>query len=444
MQPLEKEVVFLCYEHILYRLSLYGNFMLIKMQVDSQDRGELQVNVTDMQNNPLRDVRVFIRQPEEGENTIETLDTDESGQTQIVQLNTPPLAYSLDENNEQRPYSIYDLEIDAPGYEVENIENVEILPDSLAIQNVRMRRVEGEEVENINIPPHTLYGVYPEKIPEDEIKDINEPGEIVLSRVVVPEYVVVHDGTPSSNAQNYYVTYKDYIKNVASCEIYATWPRATLEANILAIMSFTLNRVYTEWYRNKGYDFTITSSTAYDQKWVFGRNIFESISQVVDGIFDQYLSRPDVRQPILTQYCDGRRVTCPNWLSQWGSCNLGEQGYSALEIIRNYYGDDMYINTAEQISGIPASWPGYNLDIGASGQKVMQLQEQLDTIAQVYTAIPRIQADGIFGEGTQNAVRAFQRIFDLPQTGIVDFSTWYTISQIYVGIARLAEGIPRG
>ena len=418
--------------------------MLIKMQVDSQDKGELQVNVTDSENNPITGARVTIRLPEGGEQTMDTLDTDSSGQTPTVDLNTPPLAYSLDENNEIQPYANYDVEVEVPGYETENIENVEVLPDSMAIQNVRMRRRAGEQTENINISPHTLYKEYPAKIPEDEIKDVNEPGEIVLSRVVVPEYVVVHDGTPSSNANDYYVLYRDYIKNVASSEIYATWPTATIEANVLAIMSFTMNRVYTEWYRNKGYDFTITSSTAYDQKWIYGRNIYESINTIVDNIFDQYLSRPDVRQPILTQYCDGKRVTCPNWLSQWGSCTLGERGYSTLEIIRNYYGDDMYINTAEQISGVPASWPGYNLDIGASGQKVMQMQEQLDTIAQVYTAIPRVAADGIFGEGTQASVRAFQKIFDLPQTGIVDFSTWYTISQIYVGITRIAEGIPRG
>lgn len=414
------------------------------MQVESQDKGELQVNVTDSLNNPIKDAKVIIRQPQGGSQAIDTLSTNVSGQTQTVDLDTPPLAYSLDENNTQMPYANYDVEIDAPGYEVENINNVEVLPESLAIQNVRMRKIEGEETENINIDPHTLYYEYPEKIPEDEIKPTNEPGEIVLSRVVVPEYVVVHDGTPSSNAQDYYVLYRDYIKNVASSEIYATWPTATIEANVLAIMSFTMNRVYTEWYRNKGYDFTITSSTAYDQKWIFGRNIFESINTVVDNIFDQYLSRPDVRQPILTQYCDGKRVTCPNWLSQWGSCNLGEQGYSTIDIIRYYYGDDMYINTAEQISGIPASWPGYNLDIGASGPKVQQMQEQLDTIAQVYTAIPRVNADGIYGEGTQAAVKAFQKIFNLPQTGIVDFSTWYTISQIYVGITRLGEGIPRG
>ena len=429
---------------------MYGNFMLIKMQVDSGDIGELQVNVVDSNNIPIKDARVIIRRPrqigDEQQNQmqqIEELNTDASGQTQSVDLNTPPLAYSLDENNDIQPYANYDVEVDAPGYETENIENVEILAKELAIQNVKMRQVEGNEQENINIPPHTLYYEYPAKIPEDDIKDVSEPGEIVLSRVVIPEYVVVHDGTPSSNARDYYVTYKDYIKNVASSEIYATWPQATLEANILAIMSFTLNRVYTEWYRNKGKDFTITSSTAYDQKWINGRNIFESISLVVDNIFDQYLSLPGVRQPILTQYCDGRRVTCPNWLSQWGSCNLGEQGYSTLEIIRNYYGDEMYINTAEQISGIPASWPGYNLDIGASGQKVQQMQEQLDTIANVYTNIPRVTADGIYGEGTQASVKAFQKIFDLPQTGIVDFSTWYNISQIYVGITRIAEGIPR-
>lgn len=429
---------------------MYGNFMLIKMQVDSGDIGELQVNVVDSNNAPVQGAKVIIRRPrqlgDQQQNQVqevEQLRTDVSGQTEVVDLDTPPLELSLNESNELKPYANYDVEVDAEGYEVENIENVEILSNELSIQNVKLRKTEGEGVENINISPHTLYYEYPPKIPEDKIKDVGEPGEIVLSRVVVPEYVVVHDGAPSSNAKDYYVTYKDYIKNVASSEIYATWPQATLEANILAIMSFTLNRVYTEWYRNKGYDFTITSSTAYDQKWIFGRNIFESISLVVDNIFDQYLSLPDVRQPILTQYCDGKRVTCPNWLSQWGSCNLGEQGYSTLEIIRNYYGDDMYINTAEQISGIPASWPGYNLDIGASGQKVQQLQEQLATIAAVYTAIQRVAADGIYGERTQEAVKAFQKIFDLPQTGIVDFATWYRISQIYVGITRIAEGIPR-
>ncbi len=418
--------------------------MLIKMEVESSYTGKLQVNVVTRENVPVRDATVTIAASDSPNNIIERLTTNSSGQTEIVDLPAPPLELSLNEANTTRPYTTYNIRIEALGYETEFIENAEILPDVLAIQNVRLTSKNASLTEDIMISDHTLYGEYPPKVPEEEIKPVNEPGEIVLSRVVVPEIIVVHDGIPSdSSAQNYYVNYRDYIKNVASSEIYATWPTATIEANVLAIMSFTLNRVYTEWYRNKGYDFTITSSTAYDQKWIYGRNIFESISLVVDNIFDQYLSRPDVRQPILTQYCDGKRVTCPNWLSQWGSCNLGERGYSTIEIIRYYYGDDMYINTAEQIAGIPISWPGYDLDIGASGQKVAQIQEQLDTIAQVYTEIPRLNADGIYGENTRDAVKAFQKIFDLPQTGIVDFATWYKISQIYVGITRIAEGIPR-
>lgn len=418
--------------------------MLIKMEVESSYTGKLQVNVVTRENVPVRDATVTIAASDSPNNIIERLTTNSSGQTETIELPAPPIELSLNEANTTRPYTTYNIRIEALGYETEFIENAEILPDVLAIQNVRLTSKNASLTEDIMIPDHTLYGEYPPKVPEEEIKPVNEPGEIVLSRVVVPEIIVVHDGIPSdSSAQNYYVNYRDYIKNVASSEIYATWPTATIEANVLAIMSFTLNRVYTEWYRNKGYDFTITSSTAYDQKWIYGRNIFESISLVVDNIFDQYLSRPDVRQPILTQYCDGKRVTCPNWLSQWGSCNLGERGYSTIEIIRYYYGDDMYINTAEQIAGIPISWPGYDLDIGASGQKVAQIQEQLDTIAQVYTEIPRLNADGIYGEVTREAVKAFQKIFDLPQSGIVDFATWYKISQIYVGITRIAEGIPR-
>ena len=204
-------------------------------------------------------------------------------------------------------------------------------------------------------------------------------------------------------------------------------------------MSFTLNRVYTEWYRNKGYDFTITSSTAFDHKWIHGRNIFDSISMVVDELFENYLSRPNVRQPILTQYCDGNRVQCPDWMSQWGSCSLGEQNYTAIEILRYYYGDNMYINSAEEISGIPSSWPGYNLDIGSSGQKVLQLQMQLNTISEVYTSIPSVTADGIYGERTAEAIRRFQSVFGLPQTGVVDYPTWYKVQEIFVGITRIAE-----
>lgn len=259
----------------------------------------------------------------------------------------------------RQPYSEYTLSVTAPGYEPVEIVGTEILPETTAIQEVRMvPQKQGEEYERFVIPAHTLFGNYPPKIAEAEIKPVNETGEIVLSRVVVPEYIIVHDGAPTdSSAANYWVRYRDYIKNVASSEIYATWNDAAIRANVLAIMSFTLNRVYTEWYRNQGYDFTITSSTAFDHKWINGRNIFESISRVVDELFGNYLSRPNVKQPILTQYCDGRQVTCPNWMSQWGSQYLAEQGYTAVQILRNYYGDSMYINLAEEISGVPSSWP---------------------------------------------------------------------------------------
>ncbi len=365
--------------------------------------------------------------------------TDESGQTEIVWLPAPSLEYSL-EPSEIRPYSEYTITATADGYETAVVSGSEVLPDVVSLQQIPMipAQVPGQE-EDINIPEHTLYGDYPAKIPEAEIKPTEETGEIVLSRVVIPEYIIVHDGLPDdSSAPNYYVRYTDYIKNVASSEIYATWPEATIYANILAIMSFTLNRVYTEWYRSQGYNFTITSTTAYDQKWIYGRNIFENISYLVDTIFANYLSRPGVRQPIFTSYCDGRRVQCSG-LSQWGSKYLGDEGYTAIEIIRYYYGNDMYINTADAISGIPSSWPGYTLSIGASGPKVMQMQEQLNRIGQNYPALPYTTPDGVYGEQTAEAVREFQRIFDLPQTGSVDYPTWYEISRIYVGVSRISE-----
>ena len=192
-------------------------------------------------------------------------------------------------------------------------------------------------------------------------------------------------------------------------------------------------------YRNKGYNYTITSSTAYDHKWIRNRNIFNTISAVTDELFGNYLSRPNVKQPILTQYCDGRNVSCPNWMTQWGSKSLGDRGYSTIDILRYYYGNNMYINIAEEISGIPSSWPGYNLEIGSTGSKVMQMQEQLNKISTAYPAIPRVTADGIYGQNTANSVRVFQRTFGLPATGVVDYPTWYKISEVYVGVSRIGE-----
>ena len=364
------------------------------------------------------------------------------GRTPVLELKTPPLEYSM-EPVEEQPYAEYTVQIDAEGFEPKEVAGSEVLPDVLSRQPATLNAMEqGESYQRVVIPPHTLFYKYPPKIEESEIKPVNETGEIVLSKVVIPEYIVVHDGPVSDSlAENYYVRYRDYIKNVASSEIYATWPDDTIRANVLAIMSFTLNRVYTEWYRNKGYDFTITSSTAYDHKWIYGRNIFDSIDRIVDELFENYLSRPNVRQPILTQYCDGKQVQCRNrgWMTQWGSKTLGDQGYSAIEILRAFYGNDMYINVAEAVSGIPASWPGYDLDIGATGSKVSQIQEQLNTIAGAYPAVPTVTVDGIYGDETKNAVRVFQGIFGLEQTGIVDYPTWYKIQEIYVAVSRIAE-----
>ena len=412
-------------------------------QNENVDRGRLQVNVTSTLGlQPVVNARVGIAYTGESQRLLEELQTDSSGQTEAVPLDAPPVEYSQEPGRPQ-PFSEYTVTVQAEGYRSVEVSAIDVFANVTALQEIRMEPLDisqKEGTENIVVPPNTLWGDFPPKIPEDEVKPVNESGEIVLSRVVIPEYVIVHDGPPTdTRAQDYYVRYRDYIKNVASSEIYSTWPEATLRANILAIMSFSLNRVYTEWYRGKGYDFTITSSTAYDQKWSFGRTIFSNISRIVDEIFNHYLSRPNVQQPILTQYCDGTRVSCPDWMTQWGSKELGDQGYTPIEILRYFYGSDMYINTAEEISGIPSSWPGYTLENGSSGAKVRQLQEQLNVIAGAYPALPKIQTDGVYGPATAEAVRKFQEIFGLPQTGTVDYRTWYKISQIYVGVSRIAE-----
>lgn len=414
------------------------------MDANNIDTGKLKISVTTEQGyTPISGVRIEIADMGNPSDTLEVLETDASGISETVDLDAPPLEFSMEPSDNQ-PYSEYNLKLSAPGYDERIISGIQIFSGETGLQNIRLTPSVGtQNVYNpLVINGHTLWEFYPPKIAEAEIKPLNESGEIVLRQVVVPETIVVHDGVPTdSTAQDYYVPYLDYIKNVASCEIYSTWPEATIQANVLAIMSFTLNRVYTEWYRNKGYNFTITSSTAYDHKWMPGKTTYESISQVVDSLYNNFLSRPNVKQPILTQYCDGKRVTCPNWMSQWGSKYLGDDGLTASQIIRYYYGNDMYINTAEIVSGIPVSYPGYDLSIGSSGDAVLQIQEQLARIRQVYTAIPALTPDGIYGSNTAASVRAFQNIFDLPVSGIVDYPTWYKISQIYVGVTKIGENV---
>jgi len=384
-------------------------------------------------------IRVMSR---EAENQIlEELISDSSGQTPTIELEAPPLEYSMSETN--KPYSEYDIQVTMNGYEPQVIEGVQVLPDTTAYQDIRLNPIMDYTAQTriISIREHTLWGMFPPKTPEDEIKELPpSTGYIVLPDPVVPEFIIVHDGAPdNASAPNYWIPFADYIKNVACCEIYSTWPLETITANVLAILSFTLNRIYTEWYRGKGYDFTITSSTAYDQAFSYGRNIFSEISSVVDNIFTTFITRPGIRQPLFTQYCDGKRVSCPNWMTQWGSKALGDQGYSAINILKSFYGYDIYLMAAQKVAGVPMSYPGTVLQMGSIGESVRVIQEQLNAISNNFPAIPKVRVDGVFGEDTRVAVETFQNIFRLSSDGIVGFNTWYKLSHIYVAVTRMAE-----
>ena len=254
----------------------------------------------------------------------------------------------------------------------------------------------------------------------------------------VPQRITVHLGPPSSGGENVTVSFSDYVKNVASSEIYPTWDESALRANILAIVSFALNRVYTEFYRSRGYDFDITSSTAYDQAFVKGRSFFDNISRLVDELFNDYLRRPGFVEPLAAKFCNGTTVTCEG-LSQWGSQNLAQQGFSSTQILRSYYGDIEIVNNAP-IQGIRSSYPGTPLRVGSTGPNVVVIQTSLNRIAQNYPAIPKIPAvDGIFGSRTEASVRKFQEIFGLTPDGIVGPATWYELVRLYAGVNSLSE-----
>lgn len=255
----------------------------------------------------------------------------------------------------------------------------------------------------------------------------------------IPEKITVHLGPPDSNAQNVTVSFIDYIKNVASSEIYPTWNEEAIKANIYAQISYALNRIYTEFYPSRGYDFDITSSTATDQKFIYGRNIFENIDRIVDDIFDSYIRRIGFIEPLAAKYCNGTTVTC-NGLSQWGSESLANMGYSAFDILRYYYGDNIELVFDAPVRDLPESYPGFSLRRGNGGRDVAVIQTALNQISGNYPSIPKIYpVDGIFGEQTENAVKRFQRIFNLTDDGIVGKATWYKIISLYVGILKLSE-----
>ena len=254
----------------------------------------------------------------------------------------------------------------------------------------------------------------------------------------IPQQITVHLGPPSANAANVTVPFSDYVKNVASSEIYPTWEESALRANILAIVSFALNRVYTEFYRSRGYDFDITNSTAYDQYFVQGRSYFENVARIVDDLFNDYLRRPGFVEPLAAKFCNGTTVTCEG-LSQWGSQNLARQGYNSTQILRSYYGDVEIVPNAP-IRGYTSSYPGSPLRRGSTGPNVVVVQVELNRIAQNYPAIPKIaNVDGIFGSRTEASVRKFQEIFGLAADGIVGKETWYELVRIYTAVTRLSE-----
>lgn len=287
------------------------------LNLSLNNTGRLQVKTSLVAlGQPLSNVLVRVSERGDASSIIEELYTDSSGLTPTIDLPTPPIDYSLDPNMPQ-PFSEYDVDVIMDEAPIRIVEGVQIFPNNTSFQNLILQPSEQTTTTIVTVPPPTLWGNFPPKIPEDPVKELPpSTGFVVLPDPVVPEFIIVHDGVPSNrSAPNYWVPFKDYIKNVASSEIYPTWPEATITANVLAIISFTLNRVYTEWYRGKGYDFTVTSSTAYDQAYQRGRDVFESIGKVVDNIFTTFITKPGIRQPLLTQYCDGKQVSCPNWMT---------------------------------------------------------------------------------------------------------------------------------
>ncbi len=370
------------------------------------------------------------------------LKVDKDGKTKPLSLYTYDKYLSEEPDASIKPYKTYDAIIVSNNYQSKYIKGIPIFSGITSVQKVQMapksRAI--DSIDFIDIPPNALTLDSESLQREEDLGNYNNQGAPkILKEVVIPEYITVHLGSPTSYAQNVTVSFTDYIKNVASSEIYPTWPKEALKSNIYAEISFTLNRIYTEWYRSRGYDFDITNSTAYDHYFVNGRNFYDTIIEVVDEIFNEYISRKNFKEPLLAQYCNGTTVTCDG-LSQWGTVTYADNGYSAFQILKEYYGDNIEIRTADYVEGTIESYPGKALRLGDKGEDVRIIQQQLNRIRKNYPGIPEItNENGEFNEATKNAVKAFQKIFNLTQDGIVGKQTWYKISQIYVGVKNLAE-----
>lgn len=402
-------------------------------------KGFLKVNVySDTIANPVKNATVTILK--DGKEIFKTL-TDENGQTPLITLDTVSKSYSETNQHTVRPYETYDVLVEALGLTPTRIDGVQIFDNITSIQNIYLTSLDDQEKEEIkDITPNTLWGDYPPYI-DSSSENLNEGiAPVVLSRVVVPKEIIVHDGTPSNNnAPNYKVPFIDYVKNVASSEIYSTWPKETIKANVLAIISFALNRIYTEWYRNRGYDFTITSTSSYDQKYTRGGTIFEPISRIVDEIFQDYIRIGIRLEPLLAHYRS--ETSEKGYLSQWGSKELGDKGYNALQILRTYYGNDANIYQALVSDTYPYSFTS-TLKEGDCSLDVYILQNSLNYIHGSYPGIPLIKnPTGYFNSDTTKVVRTFQNVFSLEETGKVDYQTWYKISYILTAVKELTESI---
>ena len=354
-------------------------------------------------------------------------------------METVDKRFSLNPDFTGTPFVTYNVLAQAEGFNSVYVSDIPVYDGEsavLPIMLVPMQGQQGREVQTqipVGAPAVSMTGERnQEGAPEGE-----EP--YVLRQVVIPNPITVHLGTPASSASNVQVSFPDYVKNVASSEIYPTWPEAALRANIYAIITFALNRVYTEWYRSKGYPFDITNSTAYDQAFVYGRPIYSSISRIVDQIFNEYVRRKGQNAPYFTSFCNGTTVTCQG-LSQWGTVTLAGQGRTPISILRAYYPSDIEIVVTNIMTNMLSSYPGTPLRVGSRGLDVQTIQTYLNRIRRNYPAIPTITDEpGVFGESTRAAVARFQSIFNLVSDGIVGKSTWYKISALYTAVTRLAE-----
>ncbi len=404
-------------------------------------KGTLKVQLTTGSALPVRNAVIKIKNSA-GQVLYETeLPFISEGETRAYELEVPDAALSYEENG-RLPYGVFNAEIIAPGFVTRYINGIQvfggreaILPVTLLPESASFPQV--IPPEQTNIPPNALR-LPPEEEGDESSLPPRNPTPQLHTVPFIPEYITVHLGLPTDlTAKNVTVTFPDYIKNVASSEIYPTWPEESIRANILAQISFTLNRVFTEWYRSRGYDFDITNTTAFDQYFVDGRNIFQNISEIVDDIFNVYIRKPGNEEPFFARYCNGTTSVCDG-LSQWGTVSLANDGLSAEGILEYYYGDVELVES-NKIQGQIESYPGNPLRVGTSGMPVRIIQEQLNRIAINYPSIPFIAVDGVFDESTENSVRQFQRIFNLTPDGIVGKATWYAISRVYVAVKDLAE-----